>query len=151
MPLCSGNVAVPSGCSTALVMNCAPGHAPQLPPLPVDAPAGAARAATGTAAAASAVKPSAILENLVLSVLSDLTIVCPFCYRVLLDISGMIRSRPAWSRVDAEGAQHAAVFPEHEFEHCERVVEGENVGGGQLAQVLGDHRGGRLGRRCVEV
>src|SRR5215831_13062164 len=80
MPWCSGKVTVPLGCSTALVMNRRPGHAPQLLPLPVDAPAGAARALTETAAAASAVKPSAILKKLDRSLLSDLTTVCPFCY-----------------------------------------------------------------------
>jgi hypothetical protein len=41
-------VTVPSGCSTALVMNRRPGHAPQLLPPTVDALAGMAAALAGT-------------------------------------------------------------------------------------------------------
>src|SRR5215472_13636326 len=66
MPLCSGKVTVPSGCSTALVMNRRPGHAPQLPPPAVDALAGTAAAAAGMAKATSAARPSPISTNLIL-------------------------------------------------------------------------------------
>jgi len=51
-------VTVPSGCSTALVMNRRPAPALELP-LAVDALAGMATALAGTAIAASAVRPSA--------------------------------------------------------------------------------------------
>ena len=56
---------MPSGCSTALVMNRRPGHAPQLPPLAVEALAGRAAAPAGRAIAASAVRPSATLTNVI--------------------------------------------------------------------------------------
>src|SRR6516162_8971558 len=66
MPWCSGKVTVPFGCSTALVMNRRPGHAPQpLPPV-VDALAGIAAVLAEIAIAISAVRPSAILTNLIL-------------------------------------------------------------------------------------
>src|SRR5215471_15979160 len=80
MPWCSGNVAVPSGCSTALVMNCAPGHAPQLPPPAVDALAGTATAPAGMARAESVVRPNATLAKLVLRNLV-VFIGCPFLRR----------------------------------------------------------------------
>src|SRR5262249_37868346 len=80
MPLCSGKVTVPSGCSTALVMNRRPGHAPQVPPLAVDAPAGRAIAPAGRAMAISVVRPNAILAKLVLRNLV-VFIGCPFLRR----------------------------------------------------------------------
>jgi len=49
---------VPLGCSTALVMNKRPGHAPHWPP--------AVAALAGMAIAISAVRPSATLTNLIL-------------------------------------------------------------------------------------
>src|SRR6266851_7788456 len=49
--------------------------------------------------------------------------------------------RPPWLGVDSEGAQHAAVFSQRELEHGVRVVEGEYVGCGQLAEILLGHRG----------
>src|SRR5215469_9404962 len=76
MPLCSGKVTVPLGCSTALVMNRRPGHAPQLPP-PVDALAGMAAAMAGMAIAMTAIGPSAALTNLILRNLVIFT-GCPF-------------------------------------------------------------------------
>src|SRR6516164_3084667 len=66
MPWCSGKVTVPFGCSTALVMNRRPGHAPQPPPPAVDALAGMAAALAEMAMVISAVRPSAILTNLIL-------------------------------------------------------------------------------------
>src|SRR5215469_4795308 len=80
MPWCSGKVTVPLGCSTALVMNRRPGHAPQPPPPAVDALAGIAAALAETAIAISAVRPSAILTNLILSNLVIFT-GCPFLWR----------------------------------------------------------------------
>src|SRR5215468_3108137 len=80
MPWCSGKVTVPFGCSTALVMNRRPGHAPQPPPPVVDAPAGMAAALAEMAIAISAVTPSAILTNLILSKLVIFT-GCPFLWR----------------------------------------------------------------------
>src|SRR5215467_7791861 len=78
MPWCSGKVTVPFGCSTALVMKRRPGHAPQpLPPV-VDALAG--MAAVLAEIAISAVRPSAILTNLILSNLVIFT-GCPFLWR----------------------------------------------------------------------
>lgn|SRR5216684_8810131 len=65
MPLCSGKVTVPSGCSTALVMNRRPGHAPQLL-LAADTPMLAADALAGAATAMRARRPSTIVRNLVL-------------------------------------------------------------------------------------
>src|SRR5215469_1380484 len=79
MPWCSGKVTVPLGCSTALVMNRRPGHAPQPPP-PVDALAGMAAALAGMAMAMSAVRPSALLTNLILRNLVIFT-GCPFLWR----------------------------------------------------------------------
>src|SRR5262252_2420954 len=79
MPWCSGKVTVPLGCSTALVMNRRPGHAPQPPP-PVDALAGMAAALAGIAMAMSAVRPSALLTNLILRNLVIFT-GCPFLWR----------------------------------------------------------------------
>src|SRR5215469_13735639 len=79
MPWCSGKVTVPFGCSTALVMNRRPGHAPQPPP-PVDALAGMAAALAGMAMAMSAVRPSALLTNLILRNLVIFT-GCPFLWR----------------------------------------------------------------------
>src|SRR5215831_6298374 len=66
MPWCSGKVTVPLGCSTALVMNRRPGHAPQPLPPAVDALAGLAAALAEMAIAISAVRPSALLTNLIL-------------------------------------------------------------------------------------
>src|SRR5215469_5408501 len=66
MPWCSGKVTVPFGCSTALVMNRRPGHAPQPLPPAVDALAGMAAALAEMAIAISAMRPSAILTNLIL-------------------------------------------------------------------------------------
>src|SRR6516225_8439819 len=66
MPWCSGKVTVPFGCSTALVMNRRPGHAPQPLPPAVDALAGLATALAEMAMAISAARPSAILTNLIL-------------------------------------------------------------------------------------
>src|SRR5215469_4615971 len=80
MPWCSGKVTVPFGCSTALVMNRRPGHAPQLPPPAVDALAGLAAALAEMAMAISAVRPSAILTNLILRNLV-IFIGCPFLWR----------------------------------------------------------------------
>src|SRR5262252_4377196 len=80
MPWCSGKVTVPFGCSTALVMNRRPGHAPQPPPPVVDALAGMAAALAEMAIAISAVRPSAILTNLILSKLVIFT-GCPFLWR----------------------------------------------------------------------
>src|SRR5215469_6777178 len=79
MPWCSGKVTVPFGCSTALVMNRRPGHAPQPPPA-VDALAGMAAALAEMAIAMSAVRPSAILMNLILRNLVIFT-GCPFLWR----------------------------------------------------------------------
>src|SRR5215471_6787332 len=87
MPWCSGNVTVPLGCSTALVMNRRPGHAPHWPPPPVDALAGMAAALpamamalAGMAIAASAVRPSGFFTNLILGNLVIFT-GCPFLWR----------------------------------------------------------------------
>src|SRR5215467_1993526 len=77
MPRCSGKVTVPLGCSTALVMNRRPGHAPQLPPPPVDALAGMAAALAEMAIPISAINPSAILTNLTFRNLV-IFIDCPF-------------------------------------------------------------------------
>src|SRR5215813_13640662 len=79
MPWCSGKVTVPFGCSTALVMNRRPGHAQPPPPI-VDALAGMAAALAEMAIAISAVRPSAILTNLILSKLVIFT-GCPFLWR----------------------------------------------------------------------
>src|SRR6516162_7452678 len=80
MPWCSGKVTVPSGCSTALVMNRRPGHAPQLPPPAVDALAEMATAPAGMAIAISAVRPSVILTNVRLRNLA-IFMGCPFLRR----------------------------------------------------------------------
>src|SRR5262249_46490240 len=72
MPWCSGKVTVPLGCSTALVMNKRPGHAPQLPP--------AVAALAGMAMAISVMNPSAILTNLILRNVV-IFIGCPFLWR----------------------------------------------------------------------
>jgi hypothetical protein len=48
-------------------------------------------------------------------------------------------------RVDAERAQHAAVYAQRELENAEGVADGVHVGGGQLAEILLGHRGSRLG------
>src|SRR5262249_14859079 len=79
MPWCSGKVTVPLGCSTALVMNKRPGHAPQLPPA-VAALAGMAIALAGMAMAISVMNPSAILTNLILRNVV-IFIGCPFLWR----------------------------------------------------------------------
>src|SRR5215469_16330480 len=80
MPWCSGRVTVPLGCSTALVMNRRPGHAPQPLPPAVAALAGMAAAPAEMAIAISAVRPSAILMNLILRNLVVFT-GCPFLWR----------------------------------------------------------------------
>src|SRR6516165_9520040 len=77
MPWCSGKVTVPLGCSTALVMNRRPGHAPQPPPPPVDA---LAMALAGMAIAARAVRPSGFLTNLILKNVVIFT-GCPLLWR----------------------------------------------------------------------
>jgi hypothetical protein len=55
-----------------------------------------------------------------------------------------VAGRPPWSGVVSERAQHAAVDPQR-LQESERVVLGEYVGGGELAEVLPGHRGGGLG------
>src|SRR5215467_7034123 len=80
MPWCNGKVTVPFGCSTALVMNRRPGHAPQPLPPAVDALAGIAAALAEMAIAMSAARPSAIFTSLILRNLV-IFIGCPFLWR----------------------------------------------------------------------